>query len=523
MPTNDTLITTFNDTLSRYRAAKASTDSRITAAEDWWRLRNTGLEAATHTLAADGGHHSASAWLHNVIVNKHADAVEAYPEPTVLPREEADIPEAQTLCAILPCILEENHFEATWSDLAWQKLKTGTSACKVVWDPTLHGGLGDIAIRRVDLRDIYFEPGVRDIQDSRYLFHIEWLDRETLLAAHPHLATADLRSPLSAPGVGDDRLPVVEVYYKTRVGGRQTLQHCRYVGRHILSHTASDEELAARGLYDHGLYPYVLDPLFPLEGTPCGYGFVDLCRGAQTEIDLLKTAFVRNAMVGATPRYFSRGDGIDEGEFLDLSRPLVHVGNASEDTLRRIEHDTLSGTYIDLYDRAVKELRETSGNTETGSGNVTSGVTAAAAIAALQEASGKGGRDASAASYRAYARIIELCIELLRQFYTLPRRFRITGEDGAYRFVSWAADGLRPGQDEDGLPRTPVFDIRVLPRRRAAWNAAARNELTLDLFRLGFFDPTRREEARTALSLLDFEGKESLMRQWEAAVGGDGA
>ena len=513
-------IRRFTEILQRYRTAKAAVDARYAEAERWWRLRNTGEEGRRYALARDNGHHSASAWLHNVIVNKHADATEAYPEPLILPRGEDDIEEAEMLSCILPCILEQNHYENTWSELAWQKLKTGTAVSKIVWDARRAGGLGDIAIERVDLRDICYDSRVRDIQSSPYLFHLEWQDEETLLRRYPALAGESLRSTLAPAESDDDRLPIIEVYYKKEVEGRETLQYCRYVGEHILFATENDPELCVRGLYDHGRYPFVLDPLFPIDGTPCGYGYVDLCRGAQTEIDLLKTAFVRNALVGATPRYFSRGEGVSEEEFLDLTRPVVHVNSAAEDTLRRIEHDTLSASYIDLYDRTVKELRETSGNTETGSGTVSAGVTAASAIAALQQASGKSSRDAASASYRAFGETVELCIELIRQFYTLPRRFRIAGRDGACHFTRYSAEGLQPihqigAAGEDLGYRLPLFDVRIHARRRNAYSAAAQNELTLELFRIGFFDPTRRAEALAAARLLDFEGKEEILRRLE--------
>jgi len=507
-------IERFDSILQRYRRAKAGLDRRIGEAERWWRLRNTGEEARETVTARGEGWHSASGWLHNVIVNKHADAMEAYPEPHILPREEEDAAQAEALSHILPCVLEQNRFEKTWSDVAWQKMKSGTGVYKVVWDSEKLRGLGDIAIERVDLRDLYWEPDVGDIQRSRYLFHLEWWSREALCERYPVLIGRELGSHIAAAGEGGERVPLIEVYYKKRVNGAETLQYCRYVGDTVLYATENDPELAARGLYDHGRYPYVFDALFPLEGSPCGYGFVDLCRSPQTELDLLKTAFIQNAMVGATPRYFARGEGVNEEEFLDLTRPLVHVSNAAEDTLRRIEHDTLGAPYLELYDRTVKELRETSGNTETGSGNVNAGVTAASAIAALQEASGKGSRDSCAAAYRAFGEVIELCIELIRQFYTLPRRFRLTGQTGS-RFLRYTADGIRPiPQEGEGMGyRLPLFDVKVIARRRNTYTAAAANELTLELFRLGFFDPARREEALIALDLLDFEGKEILLRK----------
>ena len=61
-----------------------------------------------------------------------------------------------------------------------------------------------------------------------------------------------------------------------------------------------------------------------MEGSPCGYGFVDIEQNAQTVIDLLNTSIVRNALVSSIPRFFVRQDGgINEEDFLDLSKTII--------------------------------------------------------------------------------------------------------------------------------------------------------------------------------------------------------
>ena len=314
---------------------------------------------------------------------------------------------------------------------------------------------------------------------------------------------------------------------------RSVLHYCKFVGDQVLFATENQLEpqldadgnvlrppMAETGLYDHGKYPYEFDPLFPIEGSPCGYGYVDVCRSPQTEIDLMKTSFVRNAQVGATPRFFSRQDGaVNEAEFLNLSKPIVHVaGNLGEDSLRQIPFRALDGVYVGLLDRTIQELRETSGNTETSTGNISSGVTAASAIAALQEASGKGSRDTLRASYRSFGRIVELCVELIRQFYDLPRKFRILGPFGAEEFIAYDNRGLLPiGQGEafgqDMGCRLPVFDIRILAQKKNSYTRVTQNELALQFFQLGFFNPNRWTEARECLEMMDFEGKDVLLRR----------
>ena len=505
----------FTRILERYKAGKAQTERRIVSSENWWKLRNTAEEQKTVKIGADGGFVSSSGWLHNVIVSKHADTMDAYPVPDILPREENDIAEAKTLSAVIPCILEQNHFEETFSDVMWQKLKTGTGVYKIVWDQTKHEGLGDITVVKTNLLNIYWEPGITDIQESRYVFHTELWDTDLLRAQYPVLQGKTGRdSFVSTRFLYDDfvntdgKTTVIEVYYHRYRNGKKILHYCKYACDTVLYATENEPYLCERGLYDHGLYPYVFDVLFPIEGSPCGYGYIDLCRNPQTEIDLLKTSFIKNTMVGATPRYFSRGDSaVNEEEFLDLSKPIVHVKNAGEDSLRRIEYKSLDGNYLSMLDRTIQELRETSGNTQTSTGNLNSGVTAASAIIALQEASGKGIRDSLHTAYRAYTRLVELCIELIRQFYDAPRGFRILGKNGESAYIRYSNQSLLADySQEDFRLRLPVFDIKVSAKKKSEYIKAAQNELALQMFRSGFFEPARAKEAMLCLEMMEFEG-----------------
>ena len=516
----------FMQILQKYKAGKTQTENRIVASENWWKLRNTQEEQQQTNVGKDGSFTSKSGWLHNVIVSKHADAMESYPEPNILPREQEDKGEASILSAIIPCILEQNQFEETYSDAMWQKLKTGTGVYKVVWDSSKLNGLGDITVEQVNLLNIYWEPGVTDIQKSRYFFSTELWDREVLEEMHPQLKDklkdrnfTSTKFQYDDSVSTEDKRTVIEVYYHKYVQGRNTLQYCRFVGDQVIYATENDPEMAIRGLYDHGLYPYVFDALYPIEGSPCGYGFVDICRNPQTEIDLMKSSFVKNTMVGATPRYWSRGDGsVNEEEFLDLSKPIVHAANINEDALRRIEHDTLDGNHIAMLDRTIQELRETSGNTETSTGNVSSGVTAASAIAALQEASGKGSRDSTQTSYRSYSQIVNLCIELIRQFYDMPRQFRIVGQYGMQQFVSYTNAGLQPqyqGNDfgQDMGYRLPVFDIKVSAQKQNVYTKVSQNELALQFFKMGFFNPQMTDQTLMCLEMMEFDGKDGIMQK----------
>ena len=119
------------DTLLKYKAGKARLESRLVEVEQWWTMRHWEW---MQEQGAKGDMQTASAWLFNVIISKHADGIQSIPEANVLPREESDRETARSLSAIIPCVLEQNEFDATYSDVLWQKLKGGTGAYGVFWD-----------------------------------------------------------------------------------------------------------------------------------------------------------------------------------------------------------------------------------------------------------------------------------------------------------------------------------------------------------------------------------------------------
>ena len=524
--------------LEKYKAGKTLTEQRIIASENWWKLRNSS-EEQSETDIVKKGFASKSGWLHNVIVSKHADAMEAYPEPNILPREEGDRGEARMLSAIIPCVLEQNHFEATYDDAMWRKMKSGTAVYKIVWDKNKLNGLGDISVECANILNLFWEPGISDIQKSRYFFHTELCDKDILAEMYPEQLKDGVKGDtfFSSKFLYDDhvdtenKVTVIEVYYHKYIEGKNTLQYVKYVNNVVLYATENDMQpqvdelgqvkppMALAGLYDHGKYPYVFDPLYPIEGSPCGYGYVDICKNPQTEIDMLKTSFVKNARVGAIPRYMSSQDaGINEAEFLDLEKPIVHVPNVRDDAIRPIDHKSLDGAYLNVMMQTIQELRETSGNTETSTGNVSSGVTAASAIAALQEASGKGSRDSTLSAYRAYSEIVEFGIELIRQFYNLPRKFRILGQYGAEQYITYTNAGIQPqsqGMDfgQDMGMRLPMFDIKVSAQKKNVYTKVTQNELALQFFQMGFFNPQMTDQALMCLDLMEFDGKDGVMQK----------
>lgn len=511
-----------NLVLNQYKAGKSNLEKKIIDNEKWYKLRHWEC-----MRSGDDRVKPASAWLFNCIANKHADAMDNFPSPNILPREEGDRAEAEMLSSIVPVVLDQCEFEQVYSDVWMYKLKSGTGVYGVFWDKTKYGGLGDIVLRKIDLLNLFWEPGITDIQMSRNLFHVELADNDLLLLNYPQLSgklggeTVDI-----ARYAYDDRVDtseksvVVDWYYHKVVGGRRVLHYCKYVNDIVLFATENDPAYAERGWYDHGEYPFVFDTLFPIEGTPAGFGYIDIGKDAQQYIDRGNQAILENMLANAKPRHFIRNDGsVNEDEYADLSNDFVHVdGNLGDDSIKPVQGKPLSSIYVSIINNKIDELKETTGNRDISTGGTTSGVTAASAIAAMQEAGSKLSRDNIKASYRAFRKLCILVVELIRQFYDTPRRFRILGQSGAMRYVQYSNEGIRPQMQgtDFGMDmgfRLPLFDIEVTAQKQSPYSKMSQNELALQFYQSGFFNPQIADQALACLDMMDFDRKTFIMQK----------
>ena len=510
-----------NDLLQKYKAGKAALDRRIVDNELWFRMGH--WKNYKNKMMEDKPKPS-SGWLFNSIANKHADAMDNYPEPNVLPRAADDEQTAKVLSKILPTVLEQCDYETAYSDTWWRKLKTGTGVKGVFWDPMLRGGLGDISIRSVNVLMLYWEPGVEDIQDSPNLFSLSLANNDRLEGQYPQLkghtgSSLDVAKYIHDDSVDtSDKSVVVDWYYKKALPGGQTVLHyCKFCNGVVLYASENDPAMADRGFYDHGKYPFVFDPLFREEDSPAGFGYIDVMKDTQTAIDEMNHAMDENVKLAAKQRYvLSDTAGVNEEELADFGRDIVHVvGRLTDDNFRPLQVSGLQGNLITYRDDRVSELKEISGNRDVSQGGTTSGLTAASAIAALQEAGSKLSRDMLKSAYRAFAKECYLVIELMRQFYDEQRVYRITGESGGTEYVPFSNAALQaqPGGMVGGVQlgdHEPVFDITVTAAKKSTFSRLSQNETAKECYQLGFFAPANTDAALAALDMMDFEGIEKV-------------
>lgn len=527
-----------NETLARYRAGKSAQDDRVVKNELWYRQRHWEL------IQGNGGdegsrYKTKSAWLFNALNILHSDAMTAFPRLNVLAREQNDEEEAKRLSSILPVVMDQCDIRGAYDTNTWRKGRSGTGVYAVLWDTEKLNGLGDIAITPVDVLNVYWEPGKNDIQKSANFFHVEMIDREYLRERYPELKNRDLNgdgfnvreyNTEDKRQDGDARVAVVDWYYKFWNGRKTVIHYCKYVGTTVLYASEDDnnapegkEPPSVRGWYDHGLYPFVVDAFYPIEGTCAGFGMIDVNKSAQEQIDLMNSAIVTNTLMNAYPRYFRRNDGdINEEDLADWTKLLIGFdGNNPLNDLVPVQVPGLPSICVNVLNNKIEELKQTSGSQDVANGMSSGGVTAYSAIAAMIETAGKNTRAFSMGSYRAMQKIGNLVIELIRQFYDLPRQFRITGENGATEYIEYTNAKLQRqaiGMDFDGeeMYRLPVFDLEVSAEKETTYTRLAQNELAKELAGMGVFNPQMVDQTLLMLDMMDFDGKDDLEQKVRA-------
>lgn len=519
--------------LQKYKECKANLERRIVENEEWFKMQHWPMIQKKEQKKDDI--RPASAWLFNSIINKHADIMDNFPEALILPRERSDEATAKTLSSVIPVILQQNDYEQVYSDIGWYKLKAGSSAQSICWDNTKLNGLGDISIKKCDIINLFWQSGITDIQDSANVFYVTLVDNDELKKNYPNLKSLGNYPELDVNKyIYDDQVDtteksaVVDWYYKQHVSGydkdgipqtKTILQYCKFCNGQVLFASENDPQMREEGFYRHGMYPFVIDTMYPEEGMLCGFSDIDVMKDCQAYIDKMQQAILDNALSNSRNRaIFNDAAGINEKEFSDPSCTLVHAnGNLGENAYRPLEGKPLNGIYVTVLNNKIQELKDTSGNTASSQGQASS-VTSASGIASLQEAAGKLARDSNKSAYRAFAHVVQMVIELIRQFYTEERCFRITGDDGEQGFVSFDNSGLLPREQGQAFEidlgnRLPIFDTEIRPAKKSAYSKESQNQMALNFYAAGFFAPANADAAIACLNMMEFDGKEKTLAQ----------
>ena len=462
-------------------------------------------------------------YIFNAIENKYADAVDNYPEVSVLEREASDENAALILSKILPVQLEISDFKKAYKQNWRKKMKSGTGIYFIDYDRDLE----QIMINSVNVLSFFADVNVSDIQKSQFVFVTSVLDNEELKVRYPEFAAlfdGDCTlETTEGSKVLKNRTEIIDCYYKKHkkvMGKIKTSVHLMKIARDVIIDATEDIPGYEDGLYFHGKYPFVLDVMFPNEDSPFGFGVIDVVKGIQEYIDKVDSAVFKNTLIASKTRYAvkdSAGINIEDVANLDKDIFTFAGGNLS-DIIKEFKTEGLPASVIEYRDRKINELKEVIGNRDFQQGGTAGGVTSGSAVELLQRSGEKLSRASNDDSYDAYRELCIMVIELMRQFFDRERVYRVTGDDGKREFISFSNSMFKDGLGFMDDSKSSLFDVSVTPQKSNPYTKQGTNATMTQLWQLGVFNPQNLESSIILIRNMQFEGKEKLLQDLQGKL-----
>lgn len=437
-----------------------------------------------------------------------ADLMDNYPAAVLLGEEPQDDDAAGRLTQLVRYVLKHRHYRKTYREKCRSALIKGTSVQEVYWDNELYGGLGDVNVREWEIENFCWDPLCADIQQGRACFKMGFFPESWYEQRYPEeypLMQADGYAFQPEPGSfvrdGEREIMLLEYWWREYLPDEQRwrVHMCKLAGGVLLEDSRRQRP---EGMYEHGMYPFIVEPLYPMSGQAVGRGMVDVMKSLQLYADRLDQIILKNALSSSQVKLLvNRGADLDERALMDGEAELVRGGRIDEGAVRWMQTAPLAA-YVPAYQQMkLSAIKEESGQNQISRGEPAGGITAAAAILAMQQAGSKRSRLLIEQLYDGFEQLVRMIVDVIQENYTEQRVFRLENRRDEQLFY--------------GGEQMLDFDINIQVERQTAYTTLYQNELAMQLLGAGLIDK------QCALELMSFVGKEQvqarMQRQFEAA------
>ncbi|MDD3244395.1 MAG: hypothetical protein PHD32_11860 [Eubacteriales bacterium] len=423
--------------------------------------------------------------------NLLADINEARPTVEVAAQTAGYAQAARRVEAVAKFYLEKRGFARSFEIAADNALIYGPFILEVLWDPSARGGAGDIDMKSCDARTFLADPSVQELDDSPCVIRVNRVQRGYLMSLYParaqELTAARQRERRELPGDGAwdaemDKTDVLDFWWREydvsdADAPRFTINFARTCGDVLLEKRLD--------VYAHGHYPFALSSIFRVPGSLFGMSLFDVFADTQSVIDVLDQAVVKNALMASHPKKLvSRRAGVDRIALGDMLSEIVEADNIGADALRWQDPLPLPAQIPQMLSEKTLMLKDESGQNQFNRGEGGKGVTAASAIAYLQEAGSKRARLIISRIYQAVQTAAELLVEVMAERVSPYDVYVLTNDMGENTQVALtASDFVLPdaGRIE--------YAVNVRVEKETERHSTVLNELMTKLIDSGRVDP----------------------------------
>lgn len=485
-------------------------------------------------------------WMSEPVINYTFSTIETIlpiltdsrPQISVVPFEPDDVNISNVLTQIVDMLWEFNQMDTKLPKVMKNTLIFGNGFVKVDWDASARNGLGEIRITNIDPEYLVVDPEATDTDNARWMAQVQnvplsrikenpvWASRIEDIRVGEYEPEYTIERSVASQSAGrksqpsvirntdgsgalattqntkgefksygsrkdDERVTLAEVWKK------EYLETGAYYIRKIVvcNNVVLEDTQSPLG---HNMFPFVHFPDYALGWQFWAMGEVQQVEKLQQEInrrrglmlDIMKFTAMPLLVVDPT-------SGVDYENM--VSRPgMVVPAIGGMQAVGWLHPPSMPGELFAMNDRDKQDFDSILGNVDVLQGRRPTGIEAAAAIEALNEAANTRMRLKVRYMESALRQVGLLMVKMVQKFYTTERIIRVAGRDG-FTLIDPNQDFMKvnevTGMDEAGnpmmsnpIPQDAEFDVRIASGSTLPVSRQSRYRQAMEMFINGAID-----------------------------------
>lgn len=363
------------------------------------------------------------------------------PEVILKPRRsQKDNELADMLMGILDNLWYHNRMqEEKLEEMVLPALKYGTSIAKVIWDPDMWDGLGDVRYTTVHPMNFFPDPRAYSIDTLDYCFvrmpksleyfYRRWPEKGQYVVPDNDWKDTEQLEGRDNPSQ-EDSATLTEYWFRDKNGNVCVMY---YAGGTVLELMGGeyDDTNPEEPIYRHNRFPFARLLDYPAEKEFWGVGEIEMMETLQRLINSYESQIIDNTRLMANAQWLvdkTRTGLTEEHTWMLQNRPGAVTFVNDIEGIRREPGVPIPHHVTSHLQELIFWMEKITGIHEVTQGDRPSGVRAASAIIALQEAASVRIRQKTKHLEATLREITEQAMFLVLENYDEPRTVRLGGD-----------------------------------------------------------------------------------------------
>lgn len=448
---------------------------------------------------------------------------------------------AEALTLVNSYLWYTNDMDRRNAESARVSLKLGTSIYKVYWDWDKYDGLGDVAYNVVHPMNFFPDPRAYDVQSMDYCFvciprSLEYFKRRFEDKGHLVVPDEGWSDTESGPEQSSEKVATLNEYWFRDEAGNLCLMY--FAGDVVLDVIGGEYDGSNEPIYRHNRFPFSRQVNYPVDKNFWGLSEIEVVENIQRLVNSLEAQIIDNTRLMGNPIWVvdKSQSGLTEDDSWVFDNTPGSVIWTMRDGVRREPGTPIPPHVANHQERLIFAMEQILGVHDVVQGRKPTGVRAASAIIALQEAANVRVRQKAREMEYSLRELSEQSNWLVLEFYEEPRQLRLAGQELPFtldvhealqeRMRQAAEDmgmiepgltpeavGMEAYQEQMGQVmqevKFPEFDVEVKVGPSVPYSQSLLYQQSLEFYQAGLID------RKAVLDTVQFPNREEIIARME--------